>query len=155
MAGHVQQIELPDGKIVHARIGASGAHGEDDEDVGVLDTAVARVEELGELIRGVGASVLDAAAAAKPDEASVTFGVELSAKPGKVIAVLAEGEAKASVQVTLTWQLERRERGADPAVPDATTPAPDATTPAPGTGPTPDATPTPRPDGQRTTPPHV
>ncbi|MEU6124577.1 CU044_2847 family protein, partial [Streptomyces sp. NPDC047123] len=96
MAGHVQRIELPGGKIVHARIAASGAHGEDDEDVGVLDTAVAKVEELGELIRAVGGSVLDAAAAARPDEASVTFGVELSAKPGKVIAVLADGEAKAS-----------------------------------------------------------
>ncbi|MEV7193363.1 CU044_2847 family protein [Streptomyces sp. NPDC093510] len=112
VAGHVQRIELPGGKIVHARIGASGRHGEDDEDVGVLDTAVARVEELGELIRSVGGSVLDAAAAARPDEASVTFGVELSAKPGKVIAVLAEGEAKASVQVTLVWQLDRRESAA-------------------------------------------
>lgn len=109
MAGHVQRIELPGGQTVYARIGTVGGHGADDEDVGVLDTAVAKVEELGELIRGVGSSVLDAAAAARPDEASVTFGVELSAKPGKVIAVLADGEAKASVQVTLTWQLDRRD----------------------------------------------
>ncbi|MFK4068669.1 CU044_2847 family protein [Streptomyces sp. NPDC029674] len=131
MAGHVQRIELPGGKIVHARIGASGRHGEDDEDVGVLDTAVARVEELGELIRGVGASVLDAAAAAKPDEASVTFGVELSAKPGKVIAVLAEGEAKASVQVTLTWQLERAGSAPRDGATTASTTATSPTTPTP------------------------
>ncbi|MGW0531607.1 CU044_2847 family protein [Streptomyces sp. NPDC003032] len=117
MSGHVQRIELPGGKTVYARIGAVGGHGEDDEDVGVLDSAVAKVEELGELIRGVGGTVLDAAAAARPDEASVTFGVELSAKPGKVIAVLAEGEAKASVQVTLTWQLNGH--AATPDVPPA------------------------------------
>ncbi|MFF8654702.1 CU044_2847 family protein [Streptomyces huasconensis] len=108
MTGHVQRIELPGGETVYARIGTAGGHGEDDEDVGVLDTAAAKVEELGQLIRGVGRSVLDAAAAVRPDEASVTFGVELSAKPGKVIAVLADGEAKASVQVTLTWQLDRQ-----------------------------------------------
>ncbi|MEV0254248.1 CU044_2847 family protein [Streptomyces sp. NPDC050732] len=140
MAGHVQRIELPGGKVVHARIGASGRHGEDDEDVGVLDTAVARVEELGELIRGVGGSVLDAAAAAGPDEASVTFGVELSAKPGKVIAVLAEGEAKASVQVTLTWRLDR---GASTPQNAAATPSTAATPPTAAPPPTTGTPPTP------------
>ncbi|MEU7643076.1 CU044_2847 family protein [Streptomyces huasconensis] len=126
MTGHVQRIELPGGETVYARIGTAGGHGEDDEDVGVLDTAAAKVEELGQLIRGVGRSVLDAAAAVRPDEASVTFGVELSAKPGKVIAVLADGEAKASVQVTLTWQLDRQAaQGRPEGGPDGARPAAD------------------------------
>ncbi|MFE0104010.1 CU044_2847 family protein [Streptomyces sp. NPDC059009] len=110
MAGHVQRIELPGGQIVYARVSTGTGAGEDDEDVGVLETAVAKVEELGELIRRVGGSVLDAASAVAPDEASITFGVELSAKSGKVLAVLAEGEAKASVQVQLTWQFDREAR---------------------------------------------
>ncbi|MGH4035483.1 CU044_2847 family protein [Actinomycetota bacterium Odt1-20B] len=110
MAGQVQRIELPGGQVVYARVSTGTGAGEDDEDVGVLDTAVAKVEELGELIRRVGGSVLDAASAVAPDEASITFGVELSAKSGKVLAVLAEGEAKASVQVQLTWQFDRQGR---------------------------------------------
>ncbi|MEV6398223.1 CU044_2847 family protein [Streptomyces sp. NPDC051907] len=110
--GRVQQIELPGGAVVHARLSAGGGgYGEDDEDVGFIENATARVQQLEELIAGVGASVLDAAAAAKPDEASVTFGVELTAKSGAALAVLASGEAKASVQVTLTWRLKDQDAG--------------------------------------------
>lgn len=110
MAAQLRQIELPGGSVVMARITPAGYDGED-QDIGVMDRAVAKVEQLNELIVGVGSAVLDAAAAVRPDEASIAFGVELSAKTGGVLAVLAEGEAKASVQVTLTWQLN----GADPA----------------------------------------
>jgi hypothetical protein len=102
--GRVQAIELPSG-VVYARVSAADGYGEDYQDVGVLDDAVAKVDQLGELITRVGDSVLAAAKAAKPHEASVTFGVELTAKTGKALAVLAEGEAKAAIQVTLTWNL--------------------------------------------------
>lgn len=87
-----------------ARVGTAGGYAEDDEDIGVLDAAAAKVEQLKEVIGEVGAAVLAAAAAAKPDEASVSFGIELAAKSGKALAVLADGEAKASIQVTLTWR---------------------------------------------------
>ncbi|MER6911640.1 CU044_2847 family protein [Streptomyces sp. NPDC000594] len=107
MSGRVQRIELPGGAVVHARLstegGGYGGYGEDDEDVGFVQAATARVRQLEELIAGVGASVLAAASAARPDEASVTFGIELAAKSGGALAVLASGEAKTSVQVTLTW----------------------------------------------------
>jgi hypothetical protein len=104
---HIREIELPDGTVVLARLSTSGGYGADDRDVGVLDAAAAKVEQLGELIAAVGSSVLGAARAVRPDEAAVTFGVELTAKSGKALAVLADGEAKASVQVTLTWRAER------------------------------------------------
>lgn len=105
--GRVQQIELPGGAVVLARLSTlGGGYGEDDEDVGFVENATAKVQQLQRLITEVGASVLEAAAAAKPDEASVSFGVELTAKSGVALAVLAAGEAKASVQVTLTWKLK-------------------------------------------------
>ncbi|MER5768489.1 CU044_2847 family protein [Streptomyces sp. NPDC001985] len=114
MSGHVQRIELPGGAVVHARLTpAGGGYGEDDEDVGVAERAAARVRQLDELIRGVGAAVLDAASAAGPDEASVSFGIELTAKSGAVLAVLAAGETKASVHVTLVWR-----RPGTPAAPE-------------------------------------
>ncbi|MEU4494998.1 CU044_2847 family protein [Streptomyces sp. NPDC023998] len=109
MNGRVQQIELPGGAVVLARLSTpGGGYGEDDEDVGFVENATAKVQQLQQLITDVGASVLEAAAAAGPDEASVSFGVELTAKSGVALAVLAAGEAKASVQVTLTWQLKNR-----------------------------------------------
>ena len=79
------------------------------EDVGAWDALGARVEGLREVIGGVAASVRQAAERVAPHETSVTFGVELSAKPGKAVALLADGEAKANLSVTLTW---RREDGA-------------------------------------------
>ncbi|MEU6840629.1 CU044_2847 family protein [Streptomyces sp. NPDC046716] len=101
--GAIQEIRLPDGTVVHARLSASEAYGGDDQDIGVVDGVVAKVEQLGELVQGVGQSVLAAARAARPDTATITFGVELTAKSGGALAVLASGEAKASIQVTLGW----------------------------------------------------
>ncbi|MFC9505851.1 CU044_2847 family protein [Streptomyces sp. NPDC057002] len=103
---HIQDVKLPNGSVITARIGAGDAYG-DQEDVGFTEAALAKVEQLHDLIQGVGTSVLDAAKAVRPDEASITFGVELTAKEGVAFAVLARGEAKASLEVTLTWQFDR------------------------------------------------
>jgi hypothetical protein len=107
----IQEIELPGGRTALARVSVlepeeTGADQEDlsYDDVGALDRLTARVDRLNELVAGVGAAVLDAARAARPDEVSATFGVELAAKTGKAVAVLADGEAKAAISVTLTWR---------------------------------------------------
>ncbi|MFG2831199.1 CU044_2847 family protein [Streptomyces sp. NPDC048434] len=117
MQDRAQRIELPDGTEVWARVSrldAPGLDGPDDadgtdgefEDVGAWDALGARVEGLREVIGGVAASVRQAAERVAPHETSVTFGVELSAKPGKAVALLADGEAKANLSVTLTWRRE-------------------------------------------------
>lgn len=115
MERRIQEIELPGGQTVLARVGilkADEIPGEQDEfaydDVGALDQLSARVEQLNELVTGVGSAVLAAGRAAGPDEISTTFGVELAAKPGKAVALLADGEAKAALSVTLTWHLKER-----------------------------------------------
>lgn len=125
MSSHIQEIELPDGTVVTARVGTPEGYGADDLDVGFVDEARAKVEQLGELITGVGTSVLTAARAAKPTEAALTFGVELTAKEGLAVAVLARGEAKASVQVTLTWQFDKQlaQEGAEPVADPSANPA--------------------------------
>ncbi|MER5257854.1 MULTISPECIES: CU044_2847 family protein [unclassified Streptomyces] len=85
----------------------------EEEEVTALDTLLERVDSVQRVIRSVGTSVLEAAReAARADEVSVSFGVELAAKSGKMVAFLADGEAKATLNVTLTWRPGDRSDGA-------------------------------------------
>jgi hypothetical protein len=112
MERKIQEIELPGGERMLARVSVLEAHempGAEEfayEDVGALDHMTARIDQLNELVRGVGTAVLEAAHSVRPTEVSATFGVELAMKPGKAVALLADGEAKASLSITLTWQKE-------------------------------------------------
>lgn len=112
----VREIELPGGERVLASVGLEGGvPGDEDyefEDTGALDGMSARVEQLNELVSGVGSAVLEAARAARPDEVSATFGVDLTVKPGRAVALLADGQVKGAISVTLTW---RRGRGREDA----------------------------------------
>ncbi|CAL9336181.1 CU044_2847 family protein [Streptomyces sp. Tu 3180] len=109
MGDNVVPITLPDGTAVRARVSRLVEPGDDDygtqwEDVGLWDEVTTRVEGLRSLVDGVATSVREAASAARPDEWSVTFGVEISAKPGRAVALLADGEAKGNLSITLTWR---------------------------------------------------
>jgi hypothetical protein len=104
-----QRVELPDGTVVWARLAVlpppGGAYG-DYEPVGSepAEGVLARVDGLRETVVGVAASLRGAAAAARPDEVSVSFGVQLAVRAGRVVSVLADGEASASLSITLTWR---------------------------------------------------
>ncbi|MEU2608182.1 CU044_2847 family protein [Streptomyces albus] len=132
MEREIREITLPGGETVLARVRVldeeevpPNADEFQYDDVGMHDQLIARAQQLNEVISGVGSAVLGAARAARPDEVSATFGVELAVKSGKALAaVLAEGEAKASVSVTLTW---RRDPATDDPGRDGTGPG-DATT---------------------------
>ncbi len=112
MSGEVTRIHLPDGTPVWARISDAGALGQGADhrpgstyaDTALGDQVAARVESMRGLISGVAASVASGLRAVRPDEVSVSFGIELSASPGRVVALLADGEARAAITVTLTWQ---------------------------------------------------
>ncbi|MFG2884832.1 CU044_2847 family protein [Streptomyces sp. NPDC048297] len=104
----VARIQLPDGTPVWARI--SGAEelsapsaGLSYTDTGFTERVEASVESLQSLITGVARSLSGPLRAVRPDEVSVEFGIELTAKAGKVVGLLADGEAKAAITVTLTW----------------------------------------------------
>jgi hypothetical protein len=115
MSGQVTQITLPDGTPVLARVSDAGSLPRQPDgsaggyaDTGLTDRglarAAARMESLRSLITGVAASVADGLRAARPDEVSVSFGIELTARAGKVVGLLADGEAKGALTVTLTWR---------------------------------------------------
>ncbi|MFE9778425.1 CU044_2847 family protein [Streptomyces sp. NPDC005775] len=133
----ITRIEMPDGTPVWARI--SGAEELDRPEPGGLtftdtgfgnltDQVQARVESLHSVVTSVARSLAVPLRAVRPDEVSVEFGIELTAKSGKVVGLLADGEAKGAIKVTLTWS------GGGPPVdppPPAPVPVP-AQAPAPG-----------------------
>ncbi|MEU0527130.1 CU044_2847 family protein [Streptomyces niveus] len=140
----VQEVVLPGGQVILARVSVLRPDESAFVDVGAADRIRSGVTRVNEVIAAVGATVMDAARAAGPSEVSATFGIELAMKPGKgVAAVLADGEAKASISVTLTWQpgRERVEPSEDPPAP----PVPPA--PAGPPPPLPPAPPPPAPPG--------
>lgn len=146
----ITRIEMPDGTPVWARI--SGAEELDRPEPGGLtfkdtgfgnltDRVQARVESLHSVVTSVARSLAVPLRAVRPDEVSVEFGIELTAKSGKVVGLLADGEAKGAIKVTLTWN------GGGPPVdppPPAPVPVPvPAQAPAPMPPPVPFAPPAP------------
>lgn len=104
----VARIEMPDGTPVWARISGAGElavpSGElSYTDTGFADRVEAQVESLQAVVTSVARSLAEPLRAVRPDEVSVEFGIELTAKAGKVVGLLADGEAKAGIKVTLTW----------------------------------------------------
>ncbi|MFE9854050.1 CU044_2847 family protein [Streptomyces sp. NPDC005780] len=132
----ITRIEMPDGTPVWARI--SGAEELDRPEPGGLtftdtgfgnltDQVQARVESLHSVVTSVARSLAVPLRAVRPDEVSVEFGIELTAKSGKVVGLLADGEAKGAIKVTLTWN------GGGPPV----DPPPPAPVPVPAQAPAP------------------
>ncbi|MFE0516317.1 CU044_2847 family protein [Streptomyces sp. NPDC058964] len=118
----VARIVLPDGTPVWARISGAGELAAPPGELSYTDTGFterveASVESLHSLVTGVARSLAGPLRAVRPDEVSVEFGIELTAKAGKVVGLLADGEAKAGITVTLTWN------GGGPPDPQATGPA--------------------------------
>ena len=54
-------------------------------------------------VTAVAKSLTDALEAVRPDEASVEFGLKLTAKTGKLTGLLVEGGGEATLKVTLSW----------------------------------------------------
>lgn len=57
-------------------------------------------------VKAVAGSLASAWEVVKPAEASVEFGLDVTAKSGKLTGLLVEGEGTASLKVTVTWKFE-------------------------------------------------
>ncbi|MET7319759.1 CU044_2847 family protein [Streptomyces sp. NPDC005549] len=130
-ATRVTRIVLPDGTPVWARISGAAELPVPSGQLSFSDTGFgerieASVESLNALVTGVAHSLAEPLRAVRPDEVSVQFGIELTAKAGKVVGLLADGEAKAGISVTLTWN------GGPPAPPAPAARAPGGEPPAAG-----------------------
>ncbi|MFJ4911056.1 CU044_2847 family protein [Streptomyces sp. NPDC088726] len=137
----ITRIEMPDGTPVWARIsgaeeldGPAPGSGPTYTDTGfgdIADQVQARVESLHSVVTSVARSLAVPLRAVRPDEVSVEFGIELTAKSGRIVGLLADGEAKGAIKVTLTWN-----GGGPPVDPPPPAPIP-APVPVPAQSPVP------------------
>ena len=99
MSSRPVQVQLPTGEVIWAKVAVDGPQNVASGGLQRLD-----VEELGRTVRGLSASLYQAVDSLMPDEVEVEFGLELALKSGKIISMLAEAGATASVKVTLGWK---------------------------------------------------
>jgi hypothetical protein len=97
MATEVRLVQLPAGEPVWVKVAVVGP-----QDIS-RGTPSLDVEGLLETVTSVAKSVRVAAAKAKPDSVSVEFGVEVTAKAGKLVSVLADVGGSATLKITLNW----------------------------------------------------
>jgi hypothetical protein len=99
----ITEIELSDGQTIYARVTPAAAG--DAHDVGFGD-AIPKLaaDQVVKLIDHAVGTVRAAVEHYDADEVSIDLGIELAAKSGRVVGVLAEVGGTASVVVHLTWR---------------------------------------------------
>lgn len=104
---------LPSGDLIWVRVeaampAANGERAAGPADVGLGERIAPAVEALrlpgfAETVRGVVASVQQALDEHRPDSLSVEFGIEIAARAGGLLSVLAEVGGTAQIRVTASW----------------------------------------------------
>jgi hypothetical protein len=101
-------------RVVEAQLGGTGdtvaiavrqVDGGDDreQDVSAFTEAL-RFDDLAESVSKIASAMTDALRRAAPDEAEVTFGVDVAVKSGKLTSMIVEGDATAAFQIRLLWK---------------------------------------------------
>jgi hypothetical protein len=96
-----------DGTTFYVEVADSGGVGT----VGLED--LLSFNGVADTVTALAASLASAWKVAKPAEATVEFGLAVTAKSGKLTGLLVEGGGQASLKVTMTWR--SASSGADPA----------------------------------------
>jgi len=92
----LQKVDLGGGTVVTFE--ARGLDGEQR-----TSTKLPSFNDVALTITSLAHSLSGAIAAAKPQKASVEFGVEVAVESGQLTALIVKGGAKANLKITLTW----------------------------------------------------
>ena len=94
-------VELEDGSTLYVKVdppmGRRDVSGGSTSETKSFERVAASIETI---VKAVAKPIN----AAKPTKASVTFGVELELQEGLLIAALAKGTGKTSLEITLEWE---------------------------------------------------
>ena len=107
----VTTLALPNGRsvVVHVRPIDADDTGDGASKVSFKDAL--DFAELAETIGGMADSLAAVFERSLPTKATVSFGVEVSGKAGKLLALLVDAEGKGTLNITLEWE---RPKVADP-----------------------------------------
>ncbi|MBE9067424.1 hypothetical protein IQ260_12230 [Leptolyngbya cf. ectocarpi LEGE 11479] len=94
-------VELEDGSTIYVKVDAP--MGRRDVSGGGLGQTKS-FERVTSSIENIVRAIAKPVNAAKPTKASVTFGVELEVQEGLLVAALAKGTGKTSLEITLEWE---------------------------------------------------
>ena len=99
VSSEIRLVELPDGNQIWVRVISEGP-----TDVGDREAFPSfDSDQFMRTVSGVAHTVRSAVASAKPDTVTVEFGIEISAKAGKLISVLADIGGSTSLKISLGW----------------------------------------------------
>lgn len=118
----IAQVILPSGDVIWVRVRVTEPVAVNESapgpaDVGLRERGAAAAEALrlpgfAETVRGVLTSVRQALDEHHPDSLAVEFGIEIAARGGALLSVLAEAGVTAQVRVTASW--DRRDAAEPP-----------------------------------------
>jgi hypothetical protein len=99
-AQHVVRAKLPDGRVVKVQAQSTGNVERDVSGIGkVLD-----FQGVIDSVQSISAAMGKAIEKARPDKASVEFGVDVGVESGGLTALLVKGTGSATLTVTLEWE---------------------------------------------------
>ncbi|MGW2770048.1 CU044_2847 family protein [Streptomyces sp. NPDC001275] len=107
METEAYEVDLGDGTAILVR-----ARTADGSDTGPTDVGLRQAMSFTQVagaVRQLSSELRDAVRAARPDEMEIEFGLELGVKASRLLAVLADGESKATFQVRLKWTKDSAE----------------------------------------------
>lgn len=93
----LQKVSLPDGNVVVVE-----ARSLDPQQK--VAYKLPSFTEIAGTISSVTTALASAINAAKPQKASIEFGVEIAVEAGQLTALIVKGGAKANLKITLTWE---------------------------------------------------
>jgi hypothetical protein len=109
----IVQVKMPGGGPIWVRVAAAEPAATDGQAAGPADVGLVQriapsdevfhLEGFADTVRGVVTSVRQALDEHRPDSLSVEFGIEIAARAGKLLSVLAEVGATAQIRVTASW----------------------------------------------------
>jgi hypothetical protein len=105
MASRVVEVVLPNQTVALVRAVELDEGGGGAEKVGWRDTF--DFEHVAGTLEGVAQAIRSGLEKVRPTRTSVELGIELAVKNGKLTGMLVEGEANASLRVTLEWDSDQ------------------------------------------------
>jgi hypothetical protein len=72
------------------------------------------LDHVSETLEGIAQAIRSGLEKVRPARTTVEFGIELAVKSGKLTGMLVEGEANASLKVTLEWGSDQQGSGSVP-----------------------------------------